>query len=65
LLPPGSGDRQADLDAVAYAMNARFEPAPTREPTRGNRTMPHLTWGRMVFEWHTVPAPLASAPPTR
>lgn len=63
LLPPGSGDREVDNEAIKRAMNSRFESVPALEPAGGSRSLPHLTWGRMVFEWHTVPALPTPVPP--
>ena len=56
LLPPDSGftatDQydQADQLALELARAARFTPAS------------HLTVGRMIFNWHTVPPPATNAP---
>jgi hypothetical protein len=57
----GSGSPTADKSALDQAWAARFEPlrrdpiAPALKPTS------HLTWGKMIFRWHTVPMPPASA----
>ncbi len=56
-----SGSAAADQYALNQAWVARFEPlshssAPALKPTA------HLSWGRMVFQWHTVPMPPANAP---
>ena len=42
----------ADQRALELARAARFAPAP------------HLTIGRMIFTWHTVPPPAANSPAT-
>jgi hypothetical protein len=55
LLPPGSGFTTADQydvadqRAIELARALRFKPAA------------HLTVGRIIFNWHTVPPP--AAPP--
>jgi hypothetical protein len=57
-----SGSDEADADALKQARAARFEPV-NREPVEGVPSpMVHLTWGRMIFRWHTIPAPPASTP---
>lgn len=50
LLPPGSGWDNADRRALELARTARFAPGP------------HLTIGRLIFHWHTVPPPATNAP---
>ncbi|HOX57044.1 MAG TPA: energy transducer TonB [Candidatus Paceibacterota bacterium] len=58
----GSGSRDADTHALHLAGAARFEPlsrspgAPTPHPTA------QLSWGRMIFLWHTVPPPRTNSP---
>lgn len=62
LLPPGSGSKDADQDALALAATARFEPLrgdagrPSQHPLKG------LAWGELIFEWHTIPVPPTNAP---
>ena len=57
-----SGSPAADQYALDQAWAAQFEPlngssvGPLLEPAA------QLSWGRMIFRWHTVPAPPASAP---
>jgi len=49
----GSGSREADSFALSLAANARFRPLPREQrATAGADT---LTWGRLVFQWHTLP----------
>ena len=54
LLPPGSGAREADQQALDLARSARFEPVPGA-PTG-------LTVGRMVFLWETLPLETTNSP---
>jgi TonB family protein len=58
----GSGSAAADQYALDQAEAARFKPV-SRTPaeTSPNPTAP-LSWGKMIFRWHTVPTPPASAP---
>jgi hypothetical protein len=58
----GSGWAEADQYALELARAARFEPV-SRNPaeTDANPTA-HLSWGKMIFRWHTIPTPPASAP---
>jgi hypothetical protein len=48
-----SGLREADTFALDWAGGARFRPLP-RE-TRLRDGTESLTWGKLVFQWHTVP----------
>jgi hypothetical protein len=60
----GSGLPEVDLYALQVAAGARFQPLP-RSGVSGGRAN-QLTWGRMVFLWHTLPLPatnLQSGPP--
>ena len=56
------GSREADQYALEQAKAARFQPL-RRDPadTARNPTA-ELSWGRMVFRWHTVPPPSTNAP---
>lgn len=51
----GSGSTNADRHALTEVLNARFRPLrempAASEPTRA------LTWGRWIFQWHTLPVP--------
>jgi hypothetical protein len=53
----GSGSRDADQYALDQAGAARFEPL-SRDPS-GPAPNPttRLSWGRMIFRWHTLPPP--------
>ncbi len=58
----GSGKADADQDALKQAKAARFEPL-SRAPTEpGPNPTSRLTWGKMIFRWHTVPTPPTNAP---
>ncbi len=58
----GSGSKAADQQALEQASAARFEPL-NRNPA-GTPPSPAaaLTWGRMFFQWHTLPPPPTNAP---
>lgn len=43
---------EADQYALRQARNARFEPVKVKDPTN---PLAGLSWGQMVFEWHTLP----------
>lgn len=49
----GSGSQTADADALALAKSARFQPLPRGAPEISASI---LTWGKVVFHWHTVPS---------
>lgn len=44
---------EADQFALKFAATARFDPLRTNELAPGS--FRQLTWGKMVFRWHTVP----------
>jgi hypothetical protein len=50
-----SGLREADVLALNWAGHARFRPL-SRE-TRIREGAGPLTWGKLVFQWHTLPLP--------
>lgn len=58
LLATGSGLADADLKALELARGLRFEP---RSGGQEPRTHPlgQLAWGRVLFDWQTVPPPAA------
>jgi TonB family protein len=55
LLPPGSGSPDADKEALRLARTARFNSIASSGPGRATNSTGQLTWGRMIFEWQTVP----------
>lgn len=57
-----SGSPGADQYALEQAWAAQFEPLRgSSAETLLNPTAP-LSWGQMIFRWHTVPVPPATAP---
>jgi hypothetical protein len=57
-----SGLAEADQYALEQAWAARFEPLSHSSAETLLKSTAHLSWGRMVFQWHTIPKPPASAP---
>jgi hypothetical protein len=64
LLPPGSGSREADQCALDQVRAARFEPVSAGGPEGSNTRITSLTWGLMIFQWHTLSLPPTSLPAT-
>ena len=58
----GSGSAAADQDALEQARIARFERVSYEPAEAVPNPMAHLSWGKMIFQWHTVPMPPASGP---
>ncbi len=57
-----SGSVVADKEALRLAATASFEPLVIEGPKPGaGRSSDKLTWGRMIFEWRTVPLPATNA----
>lgn len=54
-----SGLNEADAHALDLAGRAQFQPL-RRQDARAGET---LTWGRMIFLWHTLPPPITNPPP--
>lgn len=64
VLLAGSGLKEADQFALKLASSARFRPLPRGQRAPGG--LGPVTWGRFVFQWHTLPLPatnLSSAQP--
>jgi len=59
LLYPGSGLKDADTSALSQASRARFAPSNIAALDAAN-AISELTWGEMIFEWHTLPVPLTN-----
>ena len=51
----GSGLPSADQHALELANAARFEPADPSKARAGAGPTAQLSWGRMIFRWHTIP----------
>jgi hypothetical protein len=62
VLLAGSGNRAVDDQALARARSARFEDLRGTGPVPPAGPLPDLTWGEMIFEWHTLPPPATNAP---
>jgi TonB family protein len=58
----GSGKAAADQYALDQARDVRFEPLSRNLAEAAPNPMARLSWGKMVFRWHTLPAPPASTP---
>jgi len=58
----GSGSRAADQQALAQANAMRFEPLGHDAPGITPNPAAQLSWGRMIFRWHTVPPSPTNAP---
>ena len=62
-----SGSKTADQRALDLAKAARFKPVARPGPASPGRP-PALTWGKLIFQWHTVElsatnSPAAKSPP--
>lgn len=57
-----SGSPAADQYALDQAWGAQFEPLNGSSVGPKFKPAAQLSWGRMIFQWHTVPTPPASAP---
>ena len=57
-----SGLAAADQYALDQAWAARFEPASPNPAETVLKPTARLSWGRIIFRWHTVPMPPVSAP---
>lgn len=59
----GSGFPEADQHALDQAKAARFDPLSRSPADPMPAPTAHLSWGRMVFLWHTLPLSPTNAPP--
>lgn len=57
----GSGSGEADQYALERVRAARFEPVRRNPADTALNPTPDLTWGRMIFRWHTLPLPPTNA----
>lgn len=55
-----AGSRAADAAALEFAKHARFEPL--RTPTLGTVLPDKMTFGKLIFEWQTMPPAPTNAP---
>jgi len=60
----GSGSKDADDFALAQTRKLRFESLSRTgaEQAKNRDPLAHLTWGALVFEWHTIPVAATNAP---
>jgi hypothetical protein len=65
VLLSGSGSGEADAAALRLARTARFNSVASGGPGKPANSVEHLTWGRMVFEWRTLPQLTTNAVSTR
>jgi TonB family protein len=63
VLLSSSGSTEADNDALRLARAARFNSVPSSGPGKPSGPLAHLTWGRMVFQWQTLPKAATSTAP--
>ena len=61
-LASGCGSREADLYALDQARAARFEPVRRNPAETVRNPTADLSWGRMIFRWHTLPPPPTNIP---
>lgn len=57
VLLASSGSPKADQDALHLARTARFNAIANGGPGSVARPLARLTWGRMIFQWQTLPLP--------
>ena len=57
-----SGSSDADRFALAQAREVRFEPVEAEGADRAAAPSAQLTWGELIFQWHTLTAPITNAP---
>ena len=55
VLLTGCGLDEADLYALKLASSAHFRPLPG--DANGREGAGHLAWGKLIFQWHTLPVP--------
>ncbi|HYV26449.1 MAG TPA: energy transducer TonB [Candidatus Eisenbacteria bacterium] len=57
-----SGRADVDQAALTLAKTARFRPLQVREENRPLVNAPEMTFGKLIFEWHTVPLAATNSP---
>ena len=57
-----SGDPKADQQALEQARAARFDSIDNSQ--KPGRPVQGLTWGKLIFEWNTLPVPPTNASPS-
>jgi TonB family protein len=55
ILVSKSGSDEADASALELARSARFQSVRPRGPRHAKDAPQPLAWGKLVFEWQTVP----------
>jgi len=63
VIPPGCGDKGADEFALEIARQTRFEPLSSGASQRSVPPLEGLTFGNLIFEWHTVLTAPTNPPP--
>ena len=63
MLLSSSGSAGADQQALTQANSARFEPLSRNLAGTVPNPSAQLTWGRMIFQWHTIPTNAPAAGP--
>jgi hypothetical protein len=58
-----SGSKEADQRALREAHAIRFQAAEDLAPGQPGNIVSNLAWGKMIFEWRTVPAQTTNVPP--
>src|SRR5258706_396478 len=61
LLLTSSTDKDADDYALQQARSMRFEPI-DGESQESSSSLTGLTWGKIIFEWDTIPKPAPNGP---
>ena len=62
ILLSSSGSKAADQHALEHARAAQFEPLGRDAAGTSLNPEAQLTWGRMIFKWHTLPPRPTKAP---
>jgi hypothetical protein len=56
-----SGLKEADDYALMLAGQARWRPIPRSNRSAGEVAEDPLSWGRLIFQWHTLPVPATNS----